>query len=120
MKRKISLLLCVILILSSFTSAFAENINKDKFETDLEFLKNVIYFVTENYQYEVGQEEILEGLYDGFFSVLDDYSVYYTPKEYNVMLDDTAGEFTGIGVQIIDSNGQIVVITPLPGSPALK
>lgn len=120
MKRKISLLLSIILILSSFTSAFAEDINKDKFETDLEFLKNVIYFVTENYQYEVGQEEILEGLYDGFFSVLDDYSVYYTPNEYNVMLDDTAGEFTGIGVQIIDSNGQIVVITPLPGSPALK
>src|SRR5690606_29056076 len=36
------------------------------------------------------------------------------------MLQDTAGEFTGIGVQIIDSNGQIVVVTPLPGSPALE
>lgn len=121
MKRKLCLLLAVVMILTSFTStAFAEEIDKEKFETDVEFMKKVIYFVLENYQYEVSQEEILNGLYDGFFNVLDDYSVYYTPKEYQAMLDDTAGEFIGIGVQIIDSNSQIVVVTPLPGSPALE
>lgn len=121
MKRKLCLLLTVVMILTSFTStAFAEEIDKEKFETDVEFMKKVIYFVLENYQYEVSQEEILNGLYDGFFNVLDDYSVYYTPKEYQAMLDDTAGEFIGIGVQIIDSNNQIVVVTPLPGSPALE
>ncbi|MDF2949762.1 MAG: carboxyl-terminal protease [Sedimentibacter sp.] len=121
MKRKLCLLLAVVMILTSFTStAFAEEIDKEKFETDVEFMKKVIYFVLENYQYEVSQEEILNGLYDGFFNVLDDYSVYYTPKEYQAMLDDTAGEFIGIGVQIIDSNNQIVVVTPLPGSPALE
>lgn len=120
MKRKISLLLAVLLILSSFTTfGFAKEIDKDKFGTDIEFLKNVIYFVLDNYQYEVDQEDILEGLYDGFFNVLDDYSVYYTPEEYSAKLDITAGEFTGIGVQIIDVNGQIIVVTPLPGSPAL-
>ncbi len=121
MKRKLCLLLAIVMILTSFTStAFAEEIDKEKFETDVEFMKKVIYFVLENYQYEVSQEELLNGLYDGFFNVLDDYSVYYTPKEYQAMLDDTAGEFIGIGVQIIDSNNQIVVVTPLPGSPALE
>ncbi len=120
MKRKLCLILAVVMIMASFTStAFAAEIDKDKFDTDVDFMKNVIYFVLDNYQYEVSQEEVLNGLYDGFFSVLDDYSVYYTPKEYQDMLDTTAGEFTGIGVQIIDSNGQIVVVTPLPGSPAL-
>lgn len=120
MKRKLCLILAVVMIMASFTStAFAAEIDKDKFDTDVDFMKKVIYFVLDNYQYEVSQEEVLNGLYDGFFSVLDDYSVYYTPKEYQDMLDTTAGEFTGIGVQIIDSNGQIVVVTPLPGSPAL-
>ncbi len=121
MKRKICLILTVLMILSSFAStAFAADMDKDKFESDLEFMRNVIYFVTDNYQYEVDQEDILNGLYDGFFSVLDDYSVYYTPKEYQAMLDTTAGEYTGIGVQIIDHNSQIVVVTPLAGSPALE
>ncbi len=120
MKRKLCLMLAVVMIMTSFTStAFAAEIDKDKFDTDIDFMKNVIYFVLDNYQYEVSQEDVLNGLYDGFFGVLDDYSVYYTPKEYRDMLDTTAGEFTGIGVQIIDSNGQIVVVTPLPGSPAL-
>lgn len=121
MKRKLSLMLAVVIILTSITSTvFAAEINKHKFDTDVDFMKNVIYFVLDNYQYEVSQEDILNGLYDGFFGILDDYSVYYTPKEYQAMLDDTAGEFIGIGVQIIDSNGHIVVLTPLQGSPALE
>lgn len=120
MKRKLCLILAVVMIMASFAStAVAAEIDKEKFDTDVDFMKKVIYFVLENYQYEVSQEEVLNGLYDGFFSMLDDYSIYYTPNEYQAMLDTTAGEFTGIGVQIIDSNGQIVVVTPLPGSPAL-
>lgn len=121
MKRKLCLMLAVIMILSSFTStAFAAELDKEKFDTDVNFMKNVIYFVLDKYQYEVDQEDIINGLYDGFFGILDDYSVYYTPKEYKDMLESTAGEFMGIGVQIMDINGQIVVITPLPGSPALE
>lgn len=35
-------------------------------------------------------------------------------------MEDTAGEFSGIGVQIIDINGQVVVVTPLTDSPAIE
>lgn len=120
MKRKISLFVAVLIFFLSFTSAFGLDIDEDKFTQDLEFMKKVIYFVVDNYKYEVSQEDIINGLYDGFFSVLDDYSTYYTPKEYQAMLEDTAGEFSGIGVQIMDINGQVVVVTPLAGSPALE
>lgn len=121
MKRKLSFILAIVMILASFTStAFAAELDKDKFSGDVEFLKNVVYFVLDKYQYEVSQEDVLNGLYDGFFNVLDDYSIYYTPEEYKAFLEDTAGEFTGIGVQILDLNGQIVVVTPLQGSPALE
>lgn len=120
MKRKLCLILAALLIFSSSITAFAEEINKEKFNEDVEFMKNVIYFVLDNYQYEVNQEDILNGLYDGFFEVLDEYSTYYTPDEYKALLDNTAGEFTGVGIQIIESNGEIVVVTPLPDSPALE
>ncbi len=120
MKRKISLFIAVLMLLFSFTSVLAIELDEDKFSEDVEFMKKVIYFVLNNYQYEVSQEDIMNGLYDGFFNVLDDYSTYYTPKEYQALLEDTAGEFSGIGVQIIDINGQVVVVTPLPGSPAIE
>ncbi len=120
MKRKISFFIAVLMVLLSFTSVWALEIDEDKFAEDVEFMKKVIYFVLSNYQYEVRQDDIINGLYDGFFNVLDDYSTYYTPKEYQALLEDTAGEFSGIGVQIIDTNGQVMVVTPLPGSPAIE
>ncbi len=120
MKKKISIMLIVITLLSSCFSVYAEELDKTKFDSDVEFMKNVIYFVLDKYQYDVKQEDVLNGMYDGFFGVLDDYSVYYTPDEYNSMVTDTAGEFTGIGVQINEINGQIVVVTPLANSPAME
>src|SRR5690554_5429008 len=121
MKKKISLLLVVIMLLTSLTqTAFADINDEEKFNSDIEFMKNVIYFVLDQYQYDVNQDDIINGLYDGFFSVLDEYSVYYTPEEYESMITDTAGEFTGIGVQIIEKDGHVVVVTPLPDSPAIE
>lgn len=120
MKKRISLFIAVLLVILSFTSAAAVEIDREKFSEDVEFMKKVIYFVLDKYQYQVNPEDIMNGLYDGFFSVLDDYSTYYTPREYQALLEDTAGEFSGIGVQIIDINKQVVVVTPLSGSPALE
>ena len=121
MRKKISFMLALIMLLSSISfNAFAMELDQDELDTAVDFMKNVIKFVIDNYQYDVNQDDIMNGLYDGFFSVLDDYSVYYTPDEYQSLLTDTAGEFVGIGVQISDVNGQIVVVTPLPNSPALE
>jgi carboxyl-terminal processing protease len=122
MKRKICLFLAVIIIFTSMPlSAYAATeLDKDKFDTDVDFMKNVIYFVLGQYQYDVDQEDVMNGLYDGFFGVLDEYSVYYTPEEYQSMVEDTAGEFSGIGVQIVEKNGHIEVVTPLPGTPAIE
>lgn len=121
MKKKICLMLIFIMIFSSIQfNAFGQELNEEKFDTDVNFMKDVIKFVLEKYQYEISQEDIINGLYDGFFGVLDEYSVYYTPEEYKSLLLNTAGEFVGIGVQIADVNGQIVVITPLPSSPAIE
>lgn len=121
MKKKISIMLVLVMLLSSISfNAFAQELDQEKLNSDVDFMKNVINFVIDKYQYEVDQEDIMNGLYDGFFSVLDDYSVYYTPEEYQSLLSDTAGEFVGIGVQISDVNGQIVVVTPLPNSPAIE
>jgi carboxyl-terminal processing protease len=106
-------------VISSLSvNVFGQDFDDEEFDTDVDFMKNVIGFVLDRYQYEVDEEDIMNGLYDGFFSVLDKYSVYYTPEEYQSMSEDTAGEFSGIGVSIVEKNGQIEVVTPLTNSPA--
>lgn len=121
MKKKLCILIVFILVLSSISNvALAQELEKEKFSEDIEFMKDVIDFVLSQYQYDVDQQDIIKGLYNGFFDVLDDYSVYYTPSEYKSLITNTAGEFVGIGVQISDVNGKIVVVTPLSNSPAIE
>lgn len=59
----------------------------------------------------------MQGLAAG---VGDPYTVYFPPKaaeEFNKSLD---GEFSGIGAEIGVKNNELVVIAPLPGTPAEK
>lgn len=121
MKRKFCILFVIILLISSISNvSFAQELDKEKFDLNIEFMKDVIDFVLSQYQYDVDQEDIINGLYNGFFNTLDDYSIYYTPNEYKSFVTNTAGEFVGIGVQIVDVNGKIVVVTPLSDSPAIE
>ena len=48
MKKRISLLIVVLMVILSFTSAWAIEIDEDKFDQDIEFMKKVIYFVLDN------------------------------------------------------------------------
>lgn len=126
--RKISLFVVILLIFSSFNFiAFGEEVTEDsgktiieEFNEGIDFLKLVINFVLSEYLYEVSYNDILNGLYKGFFDVLDDYSVHYTAEEYQEFNTGLSGEFSGIGVQITLKNGEIVVVTPLPDTPAIK
>jgi len=121
MKKKICVLLVLMMLISSISiNVYAQELDEEKLDSDVEFMKNVIGFVLSQYQYEVDQDDLMNGLYDGFFGVLDDYSVYYTPEDYQSLISNTAGEFVGIGIQIVDVDGQIVVLTPLPDSPAIE
>ena len=48
----------------------------------------------------------------------DPYSVYFPPPEAEAFAKDLSGEFEGIGAEIGLRQGQLTVISPLPGSPA--
>ena len=50
----------------------------------------------------------------------DPYTRFLDPKEFNEMRIDTTGELMGIGIQISldEATNQIVVVTPIEGTPA--
>ena len=56
-------------------------------------------------------------------SNLDDpYTRFLDPKEFNQMRIDTAGELTGVGIQIVKDkdSDNLVIISPIEGTPAYK
>ena len=53
-------------------------------------------------------------------SLGDPYSVYFPPKRAAEFSKDLSGEFEGIGAEIGVKKNQLVVVSPLPDSPAQK
>ncbi len=120
LKRTLSLILVVIMIISSSFSVYATELDLDSLNKEIDFLKLVIQDINMLYQYDLNQDDIIKSLYDGLFSILDDYSVVYTEEEYQSFDEQMSGEFGGIGVQITLDKNKIIVSSPLPNSPALK
>ena len=51
-------------------------------------------------------------------SLGDTFSGYNDPDEYQRLNDALNGAFEGIGIEVGDRDGRVVIIAPMPGSPA--
>jgi carboxyl-terminal processing protease len=59
------------------------------------------------------------GATKGLVDSLDDpYTVFMTPEEASDFEESMAGEFEGVGAEIDRRNDQIIIVSPLKGSPA--
>ena len=67
-------------------------------------------------------EESYEAIRLMLSELKDPYTRFLTPKEFNEMRIDTSGELTGVGIQITIDNetDQILVVSPIEGSPAFR
>ena len=69
----------------------------------------------------INSQKILDGAIAGMVNSLDDpYTVYLPPKQNEDFKDGLAGEFEGIGAELGEKGKQIVVVSPIDGSPAKK
>jgi carboxyl-terminal processing protease len=66
--------------------------------------------------------ELTYGAISGMVDALGDtgHSRFLSPQMVQEENNQTKGEFEGIGVEIETQNGQVVIVTPLDGSPAQK
>jgi carboxyl-terminal processing protease len=53
-------------------------------------------------------------------SLEDDYTRFMTPQAYREMKIETDGEFQGVGMQIGIKKKKLIVVSPLPDTPAFK
>jgi len=75
----------------------------------------------ENYydKAKIVDSEMVYGAIKGMVSAIGDpYTIFLPPSENRVVQEDLSGSFEGVGIQIGFKGGQLVVIAPLPNSPA--
>jgi carboxyl-terminal processing protease len=77
----------------------------------------------ENYvdQKQLDPKKIAQGAIRGMVQAVGDpYTEYYTPEDYQSTMIQLTGVFQGIGATISKKNNYIVIVAPVPGSPAEK
>ncbi len=79
-------------------------------------------FIKKNYISDnVNDSDLFYGALDGLLGALNDpYSTYFDPKESKEFNDALNGDFEGIGAYVDKKNGKVLIVSPLPGSPAEK
>lgn len=81
----------------------------------------VLEEIMKNYVEDPDIDKVVEGALTGMMNSLDDHSSYIPPTIYEQIINDTEGEFDGIGVKIqLDEDKNITVFHPMAGSPAAK
>jgi carboxyl-terminal processing protease len=55
---------------------------------------------------------------DGVVASLDPHSAFLDAAEYEAMRVSTTGHYSGVGIEVAEQDGKVVVVTPIDGSPA--
>src|ERR1700729_3173953 len=86
----------------------------------VEQLGRVLVQVENEYVDPVDRTKLIDGAIKGMVAELDPHSSYMPPEEFQAFQSDTEGEFGGIGVEVELSNEELVILSPIEGSPAAR
>ena len=125
MLSKVIVIMQVIFLLLGANTALAKIDTKDKEEKHPDSyyfrqFQEVFQRIEKDYMQEPERQEMTDEAINGMLRSLDPYSGYYTGEDLAFFLDQTDGEFGGIGVEIIYDSGAVKVITPIDDLPAHK
>ncbi|MGB2805920.1 MAG: S41 family peptidase [Candidatus Zixiibacteriota bacterium] len=90
----------------------------DSLYTSLEEFGQVASVVNSHYMEDVDSEDMIRAGIKGMLETLDPYSEYLDPKRHRALLEDTHGQFEGLGIEIAIKDGWLTVISPLEDTPA--
>jgi len=86
----------------------------------LELFARVLTTIERDYVTEVDTETLLDAAIEGMVEELDAHSRWLRPDQVQMLLDDTEGTTTGIGVEVRPADDGAVVTAVLPNSPASR
>ncbi len=114
------LLVVFIAILFISGSGLFWEISADTEETykSLKIFSDVIEILENDYVEPVDTKELVQKAIQGMVHGLDPHSTYLLPEDYELLQDDTKGEFSGIGIVINMDKGLLTVVSPIEGTPA--
>ncbi len=85
---------------------------------DARLLAEVLELVRNDYVDDVSDQTLIEAAIRGLVSDLDPHSTFLSAEELDEIRISTAGEYSGVGIEVALENGAVSVVTPIEGGPA--
>jgi carboxyl-terminal processing protease len=124
-KTTVPLWQCVILVLAGLVAGIYIGINPPNLwpgsqkKLDLASVQKTYDALRQKYDGKLSTDKLIEGANRGLVDAAgDQYTVFMNKKEAEEFNKDLDGTFSGIGAELDKRDGQLVVVTPLDGSPA--
>jgi carboxyl-terminal processing protease len=87
---------------------------------DARMLADVLERVKHDYVNSVDDHQLLQAAIRGMVSSLDPYSAYLDGDEYDEVKISSSGQYSGVGIEVSMEDDEVVVVSPLEGSPAAE
>ena len=71
-----------------------------------------------SYVEEIDDRTLLENAIRGMLANLDPHSAFVDGRDFDALQETTTGEFGGLGIEVGQENGYILVIAPIDDTPA--
>jgi carboxyl-terminal processing protease len=85
---------------------------------DARTFATVIERIKHDYVEKLDDHALLQAAIHGMVSSIDPYSAYLDRDEYDEIKISSAGEYSGVGIEVAMEDEQVVVVTAIEGSPA--
>lgn len=89
-------------------------------DRNVKYFREVLQLVKENYVEEpkAGYDELTRAALKGMLSDLDPHSEFLSKEDFATTEEELSNQFGGVGIQVEQRDGRIIVISPIAGTPA--
>ncbi len=92
----------------------------DEVRSHLGSYVELVQLAHDSYGAEVPYREVVYASIQGMLRSLDPHTSFLPPRAYDSMREKQQSSFYGLGIYVGLRNGQLTVITPIPGTPAAR
>jgi carboxyl-terminal processing protease len=115
MKKRILFLSLIALLLVQVPSH-----DQDQWTAALEKVRAMAGLLEKNYYKPVDEQQLAYASIRGTLDTLDPHSYFLDPESFSRQREEYTGKYYGLGIQIQKQGENIVVISPIEGTPAWR
>lgn len=87
---------------------------------DIRRFSRVYDIVRQAYVEPVGNKELMKDAITGMLAGLDPHSEYLDKDGLAQLDEDTTGQYSGLGIEVLEQDGGLLIVTPIDDTPASR